>query len=37
MLGKGKNPGNTEREFHVSTLEVEDGHCAGGIRTVTMV
>ena len=37
MHGKYKNPGKTERAFNVSTLEVEGGHNAVGVGTVTMV
>ena len=34
---KGKISGKTEVAFHVSTLEVEGGHHAGGAGTATAV
>ena len=34
MPGQGKTPGNIEEEFHVSTMEVEGVHFAGGAGTV---
>ena len=34
---KGKNYGDIEGAFHVSTLEVEGGHHAGGAGTATTV
>ena len=37
MPGKGKDPGNTEGEFHVLTLEVNDVHHAGGAGNFTAV
>ena len=36
MPNQGKNPGKTERAFHVSTLEVEGGHLTGGGGTVAV-
>ena len=35
MYGKGKNSGDIEEGFHVTTLEVEGGYHAGGTRTTT--
>ena len=37
MPGKGKDPRNTEGEFHVPTLEVKGGYYSGGAGTVTTV
>ena len=34
MPGQGKTPGNIEGAFHVSTMEVEGVHFAGGAGTV---
>ena len=32
-----KNPGKTKGTFYISSLEIEDGHLAGGTGTVTAV
>ena len=37
MPSQGKTPGNIEGEFHVSTMEVEGVHFAGGAGTVAVM
>ena len=37
MRGQGKTPGNIERVFHVSTVEIKGVHLAGGAGTVATV
>ena len=37
MPVQGKNPGKAKDTFHVSALEIEGGHLAGGTGTVTAV